>query len=254
MPNLQGSSQNISPQGNPVFKAFSVDFNQHVRFMYIISRLRLLSKHSKNHISKFSILDLGAGPGTLNNYLLRERTICRVFNVEINSSNKIENLVVADGSRLPFQDDSFDFLVSSDVLEHVVSHRRDDFVSELLRCGKYGLVITYSKLHKNHVSQGGIKVFEKTWGSHFPSWYLEHNMHKVVDDNALVSVLEQNGCQFIELKPLVGVFSLFFTGLECRMPVKMLSILSNIIAYLTTRLIDPLKVYGFGVTALKRNL
>ena len=258
MSNTHPSLQNLSPYRNPpktpVFEAFKVDFNQHVRFMYIVKKLRILSKCVGNSSSSFTVLDVGAGPGTLNSYLLRESLINAVVNVEVSSKIKIENLIVADGSRLPFMENSFDFLVSSDVLEHVEFSRRADFIRELLRCCKFGFVITFSKLHQKHISQGGIKIFEKVWGNRFPLWYLEHNENMIVDDADLLKILKENGAQNAELKPLTGVLTLFFTGLECRLSNRLLRFLSNVAGYLITRIIDPLPYYGFGVLALKHTM
>lgn len=219
--------------------------------MYIIKRIRVLFKQVDKSACNSMILNVGAGPGTLNSYLVREPPVGSITNVEINSNFKIESLVVADGSRLPFQNNTFDFIVSSDVLEHVEALRRADFVKELLRCSKFGFVITFSKLHKDHVFNGGIKVFEKTWGTPFPAWYLEHNQTDMIDICDLKNLLKESGCRRIEFKPLVGVFTLFFTGLERRMPFKIFRFLSNVTGYLTTRIVDPLQCYGFGVTALK---
>ena len=49
----------------------------------------------------------------------------------------------ADGCRLPFKDEAFDFVHSSAVLEHVGSRRRQvDFIRELARVARHGIFIT----------------------------------------------------------------------------------------------------------------
>jgi 2-polyprenyl-3-methyl-5-hydroxy-6-metoxy-1,4-benzoquinol methylase len=214
----------------------------------------VLFKEAGTTASSFTILDVGAGPGTLSEYLVREPAIGTVFNVEIGSKMKVENLIVADGSRLPFIDNSFDATISTDVLEHVEFDRRADFIRELLRCSKFGFVITFSKLHKRNTLQGGIKIFEKVWGVGYPLWYVEHNEQKIVDTAALTKLLMEYDVRNAELKPLTGVFTLFFTGLECRLSNRWLRFLSNVTGYLLTRIIDPLPYYGFGATALKRRM
>ncbi len=236
---------------NPKLKAASIDFNQNVRFIYVKKSLEALLKRARfqNHI--FTALDVGAGLGTLSNYLSQELG-CSIINVEVNSTHKLANLVVADGSRLPFKDNSFDFAVSSDVLEHIKQDDRVNFLEELLRCCRFGVIVTYSKLHKNNPSASGIKIFEKLCRKH-PDWYLEHNRNIIVDDAALKNASNRNGAKIVELKPLTGIFSLFFTGAQYLIHVHALSFFFNITAYLFTRLIDPPPYYAFGLITTKRN-
>ena len=49
--------------------------------------------------------------------------------------------LLGDGSRLPFADDTFDAIVSSDVLEHVLPERRDAFLAELRRVSRELVVV-----------------------------------------------------------------------------------------------------------------
>ncbi len=49
--------------------------------------------------------------------------------------------VQADGTRLPFADDTFDAVVSSDVLEHVAPDGRDAFLAELVRVARRLVVV-----------------------------------------------------------------------------------------------------------------
>lgn len=237
---------------NPVLKAFFIDFNQHIRFTYIVKNLGVLLRSVTSQETIFTTLDVGAGIGILSDYL-RGEFAGFIVNAEISSKRKLSNLVVANGSRLPFRDNSFDFLVSSDVLEHIEYSDRVDFVKELLRCCKFGIVITYSKVHKDNPSPSGIKIFENLCHS-FPDWYLEHNRKKIVDENALINILNENGAQVTELKPLTGIFALFFTGMQYLLSIRLLVFLLNITGYLATRLLDPPPYYSFGVTALKRKL
>lgn len=55
----------------------------------------------------------------------------------------IDNYQVSDGRDLPFENDSFDVVVSNDVLEHVPPQGRYDFIKELIRVSKELVVINF---------------------------------------------------------------------------------------------------------------
>jgi SAM-dependent methyltransferase len=54
----------------------------------------------------------------------------------------LEGYVQGDGRGLGFPDDSFDFVISCDVLEHVPAPDRPAFWAELLRVARYGVALT----------------------------------------------------------------------------------------------------------------
>ncbi len=46
-----------------------------------------------------------------------------------------------DGTRLDFPDNAFDFVTTADTLEHIPADLRADFVNELMRVARYGIVL-----------------------------------------------------------------------------------------------------------------
>lgn len=238
---------------NPTLTATLIDFNQTIRFGYITSSIQTIIKRSKEEPSRLILLDIGAGLGTFSNYISAKQE-CFIVNVEVTSNRKLPNMIIADGSKLPFKTKVFDFITSSDVFEHVKSEDRPDFVKELLRCSKQGFVMTYSKIHTAHPSPSGIRIFERLAG-YRPEWYLEHNQNIIVDDASLIDTIEKNGAQVKCVKPLAGISVLFLTGLmifiQGRVRNKVLNFLMQGASYLIARLIDPPPYYGFGLTAVK---
>ena len=88
-----------------------------------------------------SILEVGCGTGDILRVLARNNFGKKLFGVEIgtlHSDEKMETIGTRpiqigpyDGKNLPFDDESFDFVFASHVLEHVVDER--PFLSELRR-------------------------------------------------------------------------------------------------------------------------
>jgi 2-polyprenyl-3-methyl-5-hydroxy-6-metoxy-1,4-benzoquinol methylase len=239
---------------NPTLNAIMLDFNQHIRCQYIVSNLRTLSIKLSLTSHGLNIIDVGAGIGTLTKYLVGEFN-CSITNVETTKLRKLNNLVVADGRYLPFIDGAFDFSVSSDVLEHLASSDRTVFLQELLRCSRFGIIVTFSKLHTKNPQSSGIKIFEFFCLRAAPQWYIEHNSNALVDNQRVVSILQNNGSNVQELRPISGFFAVCFTGILLNVPwVGNFYSSLNLIGYPIIRLIDRGPYYSFGVTALKKNL
>lgn len=240
-------------KNNPILRAFTIDFNQHIRFGFVVKELRFLLRVLPIKGSRLIILDAGAGMGLLSEYFYMKFK-GDIISTDISDRYKYRGFVIADSRALPFRDNSFDFVVSTDVLEHIPNHDREKFLRELLRCSKYGAVITYSKIHKYNPASGGVRMFERLCRNKFPDWYLEHNSNELVDDNRLAEALKKSGAEVIEFKPLMGILGLYLTGLQCvtsALRPRHLYSVFNIFSYIIARFIDPPPHYNFGLVALK---
>ncbi len=86
------------------------------------------------------VLELGAGDGAQTAVL---RKVFRyVVPLDIAPSGDVEGMVIADAAELPFEDNSFDLIFSSNVLEHV--ERLDDAFEEMKRVLVPGGVMIHS--------------------------------------------------------------------------------------------------------------
>lgn len=87
------------------------------------------------------VLDVGGGPGVLSAFVDdREVVACDVA-VETDPRVAAATLVLADGTRLPFADGSFDAVVSLDTLEHVPPAGRPALLREASRVADGWLLI-----------------------------------------------------------------------------------------------------------------
>ena len=111
---------------------------------------KLIKRTSKNYIQKilsknsnWKILDIGCG------YSANEfaNTICDVQ--DLSKFYEGKNFVKLDGNRLPFEDNHFDFVIASHVLEHVEDYKF--FINELERVSNKGYIELPTKLEDNLV-------------------------------------------------------------------------------------------------------
>ena len=141
---------------------------------------KLIKRSSKNYIesilsknSEWKVLDIGCGY-TANKYAT---TICDVQ--DLSHFYKDKNFVKLDGKRLPFEDNHFDFVIASHVLEHVEDFKF--FIKELERVSNKGYIELPTKLEDN-------LVFENK-KDHL--WHMDFND---VDSKLIIS----NKLQFVE--------------------------------------------------------
>ena len=118
--------------------------------MNIILDNKLIKRTSKSHIqstlsqnNQWKVLDIGCG------YSANEfaTTICDVQ--DLSSFYKDRDFIKLENKKLPFQDNQFDFVIASHVMEHVEDIQL--FVSELERVSKKGYVELPTKLEDNLV-------------------------------------------------------------------------------------------------------
>jgi uncharacterized coiled-coil protein SlyX len=83
------------------------------------------------------LLEVGGAPGPIEEFIPGHDIIVTDLN-----GKKPGRYAIADGSRLPFPDESFDAVISLDTLEHVPRDRRADFCSELRRVSRDLVVLS----------------------------------------------------------------------------------------------------------------
>ena len=111
---------------------------------------KLIKRSSKNYIqsilsknTNWKVLDIGCGY-TANKFAT---TICDIQ--DLSHFYKDKNFVKLDGNKLPFEDNHFDFVIASHVLEHVKDYKF--FINELERVSSKGYIELPTKLEDNLV-------------------------------------------------------------------------------------------------------
>jgi ubiquinone/menaquinone biosynthesis C-methylase UbiE len=115
-------------------------FGQYGRYVFIRDVINFNRKKDEN----FKILDVGGRGNNLIRFISEDRVIYLDPFVE----SKDENFIKGDGCSIPLDDESFDWVVSTDVFEHIEHSKREIFIRENLRVSKFGIILTapfYSK-------------------------------------------------------------------------------------------------------------
>ena len=87
--------------------------------------------------------------------------------------------VCADASRLPFQPNSFDIVISVDTVEHLPAELRSTFISELKRVAAHTVIVTCPMQSADGTFQAGefdrrLRQDIRGHGSPVPDWLEEH--------------------------------------------------------------------------------
>jgi uncharacterized coiled-coil DUF342 family protein len=107
-------------------------FDQYQRYRLVADILKEVRPKGR----RLSILDVGGRTALLRQFLPKDD----VTAVDLEMSEE-PGLVLGDGSRLPFQDGSFDVVAGFDTLEHVPPARRTAFVDECARVASRWVVL-----------------------------------------------------------------------------------------------------------------
>ena len=127
----------------------------------------------KGHDAKTGLLlDLGCGPGFLHEYFLKvgiEAVGVEIVKRKVLQAKKNTpkgNFILADGCKLPFKNESFDTVITNDVLEHVPYTLANPMLSDVKRALKAKGMFYISVANKYQIHEPHTLIPLLTW---FPS-------------------------------------------------------------------------------------
>jgi len=174
------------------------------------ARIRYNSILECIHFDNITVLDVGCGIGQLGKIIESKKNASVVFlDIKLGHLKRIKNgkRVCADGAMLPFKDYSFDYVVSSDALEHIPLSARRLFINEMIRVTRKSLLLTFSTV--SAYTYGG-QVFRK-WLNHLhishPNSYREHSEFPTSVDE-IEHLLIKRDINVIFTKSYQGIISL----------------------------------------------
>lgn len=170
-------------------------FDEYQRYATIS---RLIEFHRKNDSKKvFKILELGSNEHKDLSLFLNDD---KILFTDIKLTEKMQNdpdFMEVDGTSTPFDNDEFDFVISSDVLEHVPSEKRIAFISEAVRVSKIGAILCFPN-NTEEVKNTELRVnaYYKAINGIDHYWLNEHIQNGLPDKNEIEAFLKGNNLDF----------------------------------------------------------
>ena len=164
-------------------------FDQYQRYRLVADILKEVRPKGRT----LSILDVGGRTALLRQFLPKDR----VTAVDLEQGDE-PGLVLGDGSRLPFQDGSFDVVAAFDTLEHVPPARRTAFVDECARVASRWVVLTgpYASKRVNEAEERLVDFLrEKLKTEH--RYLNEHRSHGLPSLGRVERTLHKHGLQTV---------------------------------------------------------
>jgi hypothetical protein len=156
--------------------------NQAMRYLLIMDILR--KRISKR---KVEILEVGSGSRGLGDYVRFELVGCDLrFEGKI-ASNLLP--IIGSAEHLPFRDNSFDVVVSSDMLEHIERQKRETVVHELLRVAKEEVIIACPCGKNSEDCERKIALLCKLICRRYPDWLIDHFKKGLPSEKGILHIL-----------------------------------------------------------------
>ena len=114
-------------------KRLNLPFDQYQRYRIVADAVERLREGS----DPLRILDVGDSEGIILSFLPEDR----ITILDRSDTEEISGFVKGDATALPCEDESFDYVASVDVYEHIEPESRERYLSELWRVARRGVLL-----------------------------------------------------------------------------------------------------------------
>lgn len=151
----------------------STPFDQYSRQHIVASVLEILRDNGK----PLTVLDVGGYKGRTEDFLLKDKVaVLDLYRI------KKKNYTQGNALAMPFEDNSFDYVVSFDVLEHIPAPHRNKFFDECARVARQGVIICApQKTPSNEYAEKSLNSLYKRLHKIPHQWLREHIQNGLPD-------------------------------------------------------------------------
>lgn len=142
----------------------------------------------------FRVLDVGGRGNLMKKFLPQDD----VFYLDPYVDTEDKNYIEGDGCKMPLENDSFDWVVSADVFEHIPEEKRDDFLSENIRVAKQGVILA-APFHSKEVEKAeriANENYKIISGGKDHVWLKEHIENGLPSEKKLEEMVSSKGYSF----------------------------------------------------------
>ncbi|MBT2768125.1 methyltransferase domain-containing protein [Stenotrophomonas sp. ISL-67] len=142
-----------------------------------------------------SVLEVGANRQRLLGQFLPSASL---LYTDLHAEGDEQDFVVADATALPFADQSFDSIVSLDVIEHIPAHLRRQAIAEMARVAGRVVIVGFPPdrpwVHAAELDANG--RWQELFGDDY-AWLQEHKELGLVNTEEVVATFEAAGLQVV---------------------------------------------------------
>jgi len=153
-----------------------------IRDMAMVSILRGYPKNS-------TILDVGGTNRSYKDFVSENRY--HILNIIPSSNEKDISFTLASATEIPFDSNTFDFVISSDTIEHIPIESRKEAIDEMIRVAKKEIVLfvpcgKYAKKYEKIILNIGL-FFKRNM-----KWLIEHENCVLPMEEDINEILRNN--------------------------------------------------------------
>ena len=157
---------------------------------------RIISENNTNENQK--VLDVG-GRGNILKKFFKDNSNYSIYYLDPLVDTNDENYIEGDGCNIPLEDNSFDWVVSTDVFEHIIPEKRTQFLKENLRVAKKGMILAapfYSK--EVEIAEKDANQFHKNLFNEDHIFLKEHISNGLPHENSVIDFISNQGLEHVK--------------------------------------------------------
>ena len=170
-------------------------FDEYQRYQIVSDTVEFYRR--SNPEIKYHVLEIGANKQKhLGKFLPADNILYTDITLDQEMQQDPEFMEV-DGTSMPFANNSFDFVVATDVLEHVPKAKRKQLLEEASRVANYATIITFPyNSYENNAAETRINAYYKALKGEDYIWIQEHKKYGLPELEDVEHILNNIKCAY----------------------------------------------------------